>query len=1565
MRWIANLDLFGRSTSARRLYAMAILLIATGIGIAYSRHVSAVGTQTDHSDRRASKAKQTAATNSQAVDILDRYQSALSAVNGKAMLVIDDGSGVEIRSLSTSLPAFKVFGISDDRTQLLYSPLIDGRPSGQLYLEDLSTQNRIRVTERLVLSAAMSPADPAMIAYTFAGNGGFGLGIADLRASSDRVVVEGDVFSEFIRWGSDGVIHYFGTTAAEPRVVLNSPRDGTFTGRLGWADEDGQIDLVRAAETERELVLTAKTISPDGQITQEPALTEASGFPRLDRDRRAPIDLQAGRPTEENANPGTRSFKVYSPDGIHRLSGDDLVGFNDLTLDNMASGASQDIGKAVLVGVFDSGLVVKEFLPEGTVTKYVGWDGKVTTLGVTSVNYRLPLANSTMIQGGASYPAPGACNLTAHYDTMGYAYDFQRTTVGAHALAIADGLVVFTHSTMACNFIQPSCTDYSPTGCPGFYLGNQVIIQHADGTYSAFSHLQTDSIQVEVGTSACQGLYVGRQGHTGSVSGPFNNCGDHLHVQRQVSPDPSGQSVPVTFSDVASHPLSCGTGYNTSSTEIAHSISATSGSFGVPGGNGTVNITSNGCTWNAVSNDSWITVTSPAGGSGSGNSVVSFSVSDNSASGPRVGTMVIGGHLYTVNQAGGGVTNSAPVVDAGADQTVNIAAGVSLVGGITDDGLPSPPAAVTSVWSKVSGGGSVTFANANSPTTTANFSLAGIYLLRLTANDGALSSSDDITVIVDVNGAGGTLTGGQTTPNTAVNLSSEGTTDWAHWGLTDSTSFDHKTGIVPQISDLSRIGSISTIRSSSNGDPTVFYSWNDGTPTGSAASTKACVYTYGLGNGFELTLPADTLQRTVRLYVGVWRVRGRLEAELSDGSASPFVDNSLSTVYPAGAMNGVYTLTYSAASAGQTLRLRWRIESTTYPVGNINVQAVTLSGATAPPVNQAPVVNAGSDQAISLPASVNLTGTATDDGLPNPPSALTTTWTKVSGPGTVTFGNTNALSTTASFSIDGTYVLRLTGSDSLLSASDDLTVTVNPAGLPGSLSGSNALSPTNVNLSSGSPTDWAHWGLNGANSFNHKSGVTQQISNFTKIGSGSTQQYGNNPTLFSWTGGTPSSSATNTSTGIYVIGMNNGFQVTVPADTTARTLKMYVGLWAAGGRFEASLSDGSAPTYVDTSISNSAGTSNGVYTLNYQAGSPGQTLTVKWFVNTTFNQWSNVTLQGATLATSGPPVNQPPVVNAGSDQSVSLPSSANVSGTATDDGLPNPPSVMTTSWTKVSGPGTVTFGNANALSTTASFSIDGTYVLRLTGSDSVLSGSDDLTVTVNPAGLPGSLSGSNAVSPTNVNLSSGSPTDWAHWGLSGANSFNHKSGVTQQISNFTKIGSGSTQQYGNNPTFYSWTGGTPTSSATNTSTGIYVIGMNNGFQVTVPADTTARTLKMYVGLWAAGGRFEASLSDGSAPMYVDTSISNSAGTSNGVYTLNYQAGSPGQTLTVKWFVNAIFNQWSNVTLQGATLFNGTIPFTDYEGGMEVPLDGNLSSFLDPDGGLRITSRPSFLGDREL
>jgi RHS repeat-associated protein len=95
------------------------------------------------------------------------------------------------------------------------------------------------------------------------------------------------------------------------------------------------------------------------------------------------------------------------------------------------------------------------------------------------------------------------------------------------------------------------------------------------------------------------------------------------------------------------------------------------------------------------------------------------------------------------------------------------------------------------------------------------------------------------------------------------------------------------------------------------------------------------------------------------------------------------------------------------------------------------------------------------------------------------------------------------------------------------------------------------------------------------------------------------------------------------------------------------------------------------------------------------------------------------------------PSNQPPSVNAGADQSITLPNTANLNGTVMDDGLPsgNP---LTISWSKLSGPGSVTFGSAGNALTSAIFGTPGTYVLRLTASDGQFIVSDDITITVNP-----------------------------------------------------------------------------------------------------------------------------------------------------------------------------------------------------------------------------------------
>ncbi|MEQ8822415.1 MAG: LamG-like jellyroll fold domain-containing protein, partial [Sumerlaeia bacterium] len=94
--------------------------------------------------------------------------------------------------------------------------------------------------------------------------------------------------------------------------------------------------------------------------------------------------------------------------------------------------------------------------------------------------------------------------------------------------------------------------------------------------------------------------------------------------------------------------------------------------------------------------------------------------------------------------------------------------------------------------------------------------------------------------------------------------------------------------------------------------------------------------------------------------------------------------------------------------------------------------------------NVGPVVDAGPDAIVAMPASASLDGSASDDGLPLG-AALTFEWQKLSGPGAVTFADASAPQTQAQFSAPGIYALRLMASDGDLAASDVVLVTVRVA----------------------------------------------------------------------------------------------------------------------------------------------------------------------------------------------------------------------------------------------------------------------------------------------------------------------------------------------------------------------------------------------------------------------------------------------------------------------------------------------------------------------------------------
>jgi len=200
-----------------------------------------------------------------------------------------------------------------------------------------------------------------------------------------------------------------------------------------------------------------------------------------------------------------------------------------------------------------------------------------------------------------------------------------------------------------------------------------------------------------------------------------------------------------------------------------------------------------------------------------------------------------------------------------------------------------------------------------------------------------------------------------------------------------------------------------------------------------------------------------------------------------------------------------------------------------------------------------------------------------------------------------------------------------------------------------------------------------------------------------------------------------------------------------------------------------------------------------------------------------------------------------------------------------------------------------------------------------------------------------------------VDLTAQGTADWTHWGLTAVSLLDRKANVVQQIGDFTKIGANAVQRYADNYTGYSWIDGTPTASTNDTTTGVFTTGVTNGFELTVPADTTLRTLKVYAGLYRAQGNFQAWLSDFSAASYAAATLSNAVGNAYAVYTLTYAAASSGQTLTIRYRSKNVFDRdFGNVTLQAATL--------------SVNSDGNIVPYVaitNPANGMALTAPASF------
>jgi hypothetical protein len=185
--------------------------------------------------------------------------------------------------------------------------------------------------------------------------------------------------------------------------------------------------------------------------------------------------------------------------------------------------------------------------------------------------------------------------------------------------------------------------------------------------------------------------------------------------------------------------------------------------------------------------------------------------------------------------------------------------------------------------------------------------------------------------------------------------------------------------------------------------------------------------------------------------------------------------------------------------------------------------------------------------------------------------------------------------------------------------------------------------------------------------------------------------------------------------------------------------------------------------------------------------------------------------------------------------------------------------------------------------------------------------------------VTGHLTGSAGATLALVDLSSEGVIDWAHWGFPVGGDEDHKAAVTSEISYYTTLSGNTATGYANNPSRFAWHDGTLTTTEAGTPTGMYRQGVADGFRITVPASTKSRTLLVFVGGYRSNGKLSVSLSDHSAPDYVDASFSRTdTQIYNVTYTLVFNAAHDGETLAVIWEAASVVMD-GNVALEAAAL----------------------------------------------
>ena len=383
---------------------------------------------------------------------------------------------------------------------------------------------------------------------------------------------------------------------------------------------------------------------------------------------------------------------------------------------------------------------------------------------------------------------------------------------------------------------------------------------------------------------------------------------------------------------------------------------------------------------------------------------------------------------------------------------------------VTDDGLSGQP--VTLAWTTVSGPENAVFSSPTTADTGASFPRDGSYVVRLTAGDGLLTSTQDFTITVGgTPGAGDSPTDGlilrykfdEGTGTTISDSVGGNHTVTGHTGATWTSS--GKSGSALAINGTAgrnfqpsnqddlhfnpRADSFTVsvwVRTTDTANYKTIFDKNDGTGSsyrawtttlnnieaysGSTAKTVSAAGPPAITDGNWHLVTLVNFNRSGTWYFRIYYDNGTAFSEMPSGT---------------NANTGLLRVGGLAASGGNS----WGGQLDDFRIYNRALSATEVGELyAADATNFAPVVSIAATSSVQAGSPATLDGTVSDDGLPNPPAAVTTLWEKVSGPGNITFGDASAIDTTATADAAGTYVLRLRASDGAATGSAQVTLTV-------------------------------------------------------------------------------------------------------------------------------------------------------------------------------------------------------------------------------------------------------------------------------------------------------------------------------------------------------------------------------------------------------------------------------------------------------------------------------------------------------------------------------------------